>query len=303
MKQVFNKHSRIIQGLMRLDGVSIDELYELIKFDLDHGINTFDLADIYGCGSSEEKLGEVMKLHPELRSKMFIQSKCGIILDPDNTYYDSSYEHLLQGVKDSLNRCCIDYFDSYLIHRPDVLMDLDEVKNAYQKIIDLGLVKNFGVSNFPSNGLRMFKENGIDIKTNQLQLGLGHLNLVSEVLNCNIDNHEGTMHASDLYFYMKKEKMELQCWSPFQYAHFEGSIFQHEKMAPAMKVVKEMANKYHVSMCGLLTAFLLRLGDNVTIITGSTKKEHVKECLEGLDIDLSRKDWYRLYSCTGNLLP
>lgn len=294
--------SRIIQGLMRLHDLDTNQLYELIKFDLDHGINFFDLADIYVNGDSERKFGEVLKAHPELRPKMFIQTKGGIRKD-EFKHYDLSKQHIIEACLASLKRCQLDYFDSYLLHRPDIFLDAEEIKEAFDYLYKNGYVKSFGVSNFSKEAVQYLLDAGIKLTTNQLQLGLGHLDLIRENINCNINNDEGTMRASDLFFFLKNHNISLQCWSPYQYGFMQGSIFRHEKMKACNEVMEELAQKYQTTKASIATAFLLNLHDNVYVVTGAINPKYVNDSIEALKIKLSRPDWYRLYCSTGNTMP
>lgn len=294
--------SRIMQGLMRLDNVSVDQLYELIKFDIDNGVNFFDLADIYGGGNCEAKFGEVIKNHPELKNQIYVQSKCGINVC-DDTYYDCSKEHIINSCLKALKRCNLEYFDSYLLHRPDILMDANEIKEAFEYLFNNGYVKCFGVSNFSKEMIQYLLDSGLPIKINQLQLGLGHLNMIKEALNFNVDNNEGKSHTTDIYFYLKRKKIALQCWSPFQYGFFEGSIFKHENMKKCNEKLSQLAQKYQVSKACIATAFLLALGDNVYVISGAVEPNRIKDSIDALNITLTKKEWYSLYKSTGCMLP
>lgn len=298
--------SPIIQGLMRLKGLSVDELYNLIKYDLDHGVNFFDVSDIYNDGESERLIGEVLTAHPELREKMFIQTKCGIVKDRENdiTYFDLSYKHIIESVDASLKRMNLKYIDSLLLHRPDIFFDAEQVARAFATLSQQGKVLSFGVSNFPHEALKYLKDHtNIPITTNQLQLGLGHLDLVREVLNLNMNNEEGTEHTGELFFYMKRYNITLQCWSPYQVGFFGGSIFTDPSMKELNEYLDVLAKKYNVSKCAIATSFLLTLGNGIQVITGSTNIRHVQESIDGIKIKLSKAEWYTLYRKSGNLLP
>ena len=297
--------SKIIQGLMRLDNLSADDLYNLITFDLSNGINYFDISDIYMKGEAEIKLGQVFKKHQDLREKMYIQTKCGIVNDGDATYYDLSYEHIVNSVENSLKRMNIDYIDALLLHRPDIFLNAGEVAQAFAFLSQQGKVKKFGVSNFPHEMMKYLYDNtNIPIDINQLQLGLGHMNLIREVFNVNMDNKEGVEHTGELFFYMKRYGITLQCWSPYQVGFFGGSIFNSDSMKEVSLYCDELANKYKVSKCAIATAFLLKLDDeHIQVITGSTNPEHVKESVDGTKINLTKAEWYTLYKKAGNFLP
>lgn len=269
------ENCKIIQGLMRVNSLSDEELYELIKFDIANGIKMFDLADIYDDGEVELKLGRILEAHPELREKMIIQTKCGIRRSDvyNSKYYDLSYDHIINSVNDSLKRLNVDYIDVLLLHRPDIFLESNEIARALSTLQHSGKVLHFGVSNFPHEAVKYISDQtNIPITINQLQLGLGHMELVNEVLNTNMNNNEGSMKTSELYFYMKRHGFTIQARSPFQYKFFEGSIFDDEKYKELNKTLNYLAKKYDVSKCAIATAFILKLGDNVELVSGATKK-------------------------------
>lgn len=298
--------SKIIQGLMRLKDLSVDDLYKLIRFDLDNGVKYFDLSDIYLDGEAEKKLGEVLLKHPELRKEMFIQTKCGICKDrkDDIVFYDLSYEHILESVDKSLERMNLDYIDSLLLHRPDIFIEAHEVARAFATLSQQGKVRHFGVSNFPHEIMKyLYDHTNIPMEINQLQLGLGHLSLVNEVFNVNMNNSEGIERAGELFFFIKRHGIVLQCWSPYQVGFFGGSIFTDPRFNEVNSYMEELGKKYGVSKCAIATAFLLKFGDNVQVITGSTNIDHVKETIDGTKVNLTKPEWYTLFRKTGNLLP
>ena len=298
------KKSRIIQGLMRIASLTEDELYELIKFDLEHGIYFFDIADCYDNGNAEIKLGKVLKTHPELRKQMFIQTKGAIRITERGSYYDFSYEHIKEAIDASLKRMGIDYIDSYLFHRPDIFMDDKEISKAIDEAYQEGKIKHFGVSNCSKEMIEYLSTSlKQPIEYNQIQLGIGHMPLIEECFNFNMSNKEGTSRTEDTYFYMKRKGIQLQAWSPFLVNFFEGSIFDENRYPEINNVLNEMKDKYQTSKCAIATAFILMLNKDITVITGSLNKEHVQECLDGEKISLSKEDWYTIYKSSGRMLP
>ena len=298
------KRSRIIQGLMRISSISEDQLYDLIRFDLDNGIYFFDIADCYDNTNAESKLGRVLKAHPELRKEMFIQTKGAITFGESGGYYDFSYNHMKEALNASLSRMGIEYVDSYLYHRPDIFMDAKEVSKLVDEAFKEGKIKHFGVSNCSKEMMEyLSSELNYKIEYNQIQLGLGHMPLVEECFNFNMSNVEGNSRTEDTYFYMKRKGIALQAWSPFLVNFFEGSLFDENKYPEINNALSIMANKYQTSKCAIATAFVLALNKDITVITGSLNKDHVKECLDGEDITLSKEDWYYLYKATGRMLP
>ncbi len=303
-ESIFTKQ-RIIQGLMRINQLTVDELYKLIKFDIEHGINYFDIADVYSRGANETKLGEVLKKYPKLRDQMIIQTKCGIIKDEQGVkYLDLSYDHIIEAVNASIKRMNIEHIDYLLFHRPDIFMDAGELARAMSYLKMNGLVKHFGVSNFPHEAIKYMKDQtNIPIEINQLQLGLGHLPLIREVLNCNMDNNEGSERTGELFFYMKRYNITLQCWSPFQFGFMEGIIIDNPKFEKENLALDELAKKYKTTKTAIATAFLLKLTSTTQVLTGSTNHKRILEVLDGAKINLTKEEWYHLYKSTGNFLP
>lgn len=298
--------NKIILGLMRTRDLSIEEEYKLIRGALDLGIHFFDISDIYSRGIAESNLGNVLKAYPELRKEMIIQSKCGICKENHDTitYYDLSYKHIKEACYASLKRMNLDYLDYYLLHRPDVLLDAKEVAQAFKELYEEGRVKHFGVSNFPKEMIEYLKtEVNLPIEVDQLQLGLGHLDMVDEVINFNVESSEGTSKTSEIFYYLKKNKMSLQIWSPFQIGLFEGIIFTDPRFIKTNELMEELGKKYVVDKSAIAVSFLFSLGDNVQVLLGSTSVEHIKEALDGIDFKLTKPEWYSLYMSTGHKLP
>lgn len=292
---------KIIIGLMRCCSLNFDDFEKLILKLLEKGLNYFDLADIYNNGKSEEYMGRFLKNHPDLRSKMIIQTKVGIIIDVG---YDLSKDYIINAVNNCLKRLNTDYIDNLLLHRPDVFFDNKEVAEAINYLLDNKIIKNFGVSNF-SKEMIIYLDKYLNkpIKINQLQLGLGHLNLISEGLNFNINNKDGTSTTSDTYYFMKNNDIELQCWSPFQYGFLEGSIFDEKKFPELNKALEELSIKYQTNKSGIATSFLSSIWSKIFIVTGSMNYDHIIDSYNGSKIKLNKKDWYYLYKKANYILP
>ena len=294
--------SRIALGLMRIEKMSKEDVYQLISDSLNAGINIFDVADIYGNGRCEELLGEVLEDHPELRGKMYLQSKCGI--STDTIGYDSSYDNIIKRVKLSLKRLKTPYLDCLFIHRPDIFMDNKEVSRAIKELQENGLIKDFAVSNFSSSEIKYLQRTlKTKIKYNQVSLGLGNTSMIDQAFNTNMPSHIISKESDDLFFFLKGEGIIIQCWSPFQFGFFEGSIFDEAKYPAINAVLNKYAFKYHTNKCAIATAFLLRLDPNLIVVNGATNMCHLKESLDGEEIELSREDWYHIYQESGHLLP
>lgn len=296
--------TKVILGLMRIDRLSIDELSKLIHGCLELGIHYFDISDIYLNHEAEEKLGKVLLAEPELRKQMFIQTKCGIVRDvPGKTWMDLSYQHIKEACYASLKRMNLEYVDCLLLHRVDIFMDAKEINQALNELHDEGKVFHFGISNMDREIIEYLKEEvSLPLEIDQLQVSLGQAGLISETFNVNFPQQKPNL-SSGLFFYLKKNHIQLQCWSPYQYGFFDGSIFDTSKFPALNRKLDELAQKYHSTKCGIATAFLCMLTKDCQVITGSTNISHIKETLEGSRIILSREDWYDLYCSSGNLLP
>lgn len=297
--------SRIIQGLMRINEMSVEEVKSLIEFDLEHGINFFDTSNIYGRGISESKIGDVLKLDPSLRSKMIIQSKCGIYVDESNqSYYDLSKEMIIKSCNETLKRLNTTYLDYFLLHRPDIFLDNKEVAEAFNILYKEGKVHHFGVSNFSKELIDYLEEEVIEkIEVNQLQLGLGHTLLLSDVFNYNTAFYKNNSFAGDMFFYLKKKNINLQCWSPYQYGMFEGNILNNDKFKETNLLLEQLASKYQVNKSSICLSFLLMLGENVSVVIGTTNKQHIIDSIDALKVKLTKVEWYNLYRSANNLLP
>lgn len=297
------KNIRIIQGLMRSLSISDEELYELINYDLENGINVFDLADIYGDGEAENKLGRILLNHKELREKMFIQTKCSIVRDNPN-YYDLSYDHIIESVNNSLKRLNTNYLDSLLLHRPDIFLDPKEIKKAFIYLKEKGLVKHFGVSNFSKEAIEYLNSEASGlIEVNQIQLGLGHTRIIDEELNFNMDNDEGISHTSGTFFYLKRKGIEIQAWSPLLVGFFNGSILDNNRFPNVNSKLSELAFKYNTSKASIAINFLLMLDDKLKVVLGSMNKYHIEEAIMATKFKMEKKDWYSLYKSVGKMLP
>lgn len=298
------EHSRIILGMMRLNPVTPEDLEKVIRGCLDLGIDYFDTSDVYCRHQAEAKLGAVLEHSPELRSRMFLQSKVGILKEEGlPMYYDLSYQHIIEGVNASLSRLHTTYLDCLLLHRPDIFMDSKEVAKAVNQLVKEGKIRHFGVSNEDASTIDYLQsELSLPIEIDQLQCGLGQAALLSGPVNANNPNQ--TPWSQDgLYFYLKRKDMALQCWSPFIYKFFQGSIFTVPEMKPVQDKLAVLAEKYHSTPSGIATSFLTSLSPTVQVLSGSMNLEHIKESVEGAKITLSRPDWYDLYAASGNLVP
>ncbi len=287
------KVSRLALGCMRIADKSEDEVEKLILTALDYGINFFDHADIYGGGKSESLFGEVLKKHPELREKMIIQTKCGIV---PGKRYDFSKEHIINSVHQSLERLNVDYVDILLLHRPDALCDPKEVAEALNELYESGKVKYFGVSNHTPLQIQLLQKFvKYPIIINQLQLSIVHSVMIDSGLNMNMKENWAQDKDGGVLDYCRLNDITIQPWSVVQASWAEGTFLNNPDYQKLNDVMNDLANEYHVTKSAIAIAWLLRHPACMQPILGTTSCEHLKEMVQAIDVELTRQQWYDLY--------
>lgn len=292
--------SEVGLGCMRITELQDKkEVRNLIDTAMDQGIDFFDHADIYDGGHAEEVFGEVVE--PAMRQNMIIQSKCGII---PGKAYDFSKEHILRSVEESLKRLRTDYLDILLLHRPDTLMEPEEVAEAFELLEKSGKVRYFGVSNQNSMQIELLnKYCGNRIKINQLQFSIAHCDIVDSGLNVNVHSEAGANRDGSILEYCRLKDITIQAWSPFQYGMFEGVFLNNEKFPKLNKLVDELAEKYQVTNNAIAVAWILRHPARIQPIVGTTNKNRLTDICKASEVKLTREEWYALYMAAGKVLP
>ncbi|MCM1204500.1 MAG: aldo/keto reductase [Bacteroidales bacterium] len=292
--------SRIALGCMRMDRLSVNEASKLVNIALELGINLFDHADIYGAGKSEEIFGQVLSENKGMRDRMRIQTKCGI----RQGYYDLSGAHIMSSVEDSLKRLQTEYIDLLLLHRPDALMDLDEVADTFHQLERSGKVRQFGVSNFNSVQLALLQSACREILlVNQMQFGLMHAGMVKQGIAANTEFDDGIQRDLATLDFCRLHGITVQAWSPLQYGVSEGSFVGDERFPELNKALERIAEQYGVSKAAVAVAWVLRHPANLQVIVGTMNEEHLQELCNAVNVHLSRKEWYELYQAAGCVLP
>lgn len=296
--------SEVIIGLMRIAEMSTKEVTALIEAGLESGINFLDTADIYARGKSEEILGKVFAENPGLRSKVILQSKCGIRIDEDFTWFDFSKEHILEAVDGSLKRLQTDYLDCLLLHRPDALMEPEEIAEAFNELYDAGKVQNFGVSNFNPMMIAMLTEFvEFPLVTNQLQLSAAHTPMLDAGFQVNMFWDGSVMRDGSILEYCHLNNIIVQSWSSLQYGYFEGVFLGSEKYPKLNAVLNRLAEEKGVTPGAVALAWILKYPAKMQAVIGTTKPARVKESAAAADIELTKKEWYEIYLAAGNKLP
>lgn len=287
-------------GCMRMGGLDEKRVDAIMDAALENGINFFDHADIYGGGSSEKLFGDYLKRHAGVRDRIFVQTKCAI--RPGQ--YDFSKEHIIQAVEGSLSRLGVDYVDALLLHRPDTLMEPQEVAEAFDLLQSSGKVRSFGVSNHNLMQIELLKTAVKQpLIINQLQFSVTEAGMVSSGMNVNMKNADSVMHDGGILEYSRIKNITIQAWSPFQFGFFKGTFVDNEDFPELNAKLAEIAEKYGLSKTGVAAAWILRHPANIQLIAGTMNPEHLNDICRAADVTLSRAEWYEIYRAAGHCLP
>ena len=292
--------SEIALGCMRIASLSNQDIATLIHTALDAGITFFDHADVYGGGKSEEKFAEALDMTPRLRDTMILQTKVGI----RKGSFDFSKEHILEAVEGSLNRLRTDHLDVLLLHRPDALVEPEEVAEAFTILHDSGKVKYFGVSNqnpMQIELLTKFVKQPLII--NQLQLSITNTGMIDAGINVNMKIDSSIVRDGSILDYCRLKEITIQPWSPFQYGFFEGVFLDNDKFPELNAQINTIAASRGVTNTAIAIAWLLRHPARMQPILGTTNPTRVKDASKASDVKLTRQEWYDIYLAAGNKLP
>lgn len=291
----------IILGCMRIAAKEDKEVENLISTSLENGINFFDHADIYANGESEKKFAKVIKDLKVDRESIIIQSKAAI---KRGVGFDFSKEHILKSIDESLLRLNTDYLDFFLFHRPDVLMEGEEVAEILDTLSQSKKVKAFGVSNQNTHQLNLlnkFCDNKFSV--NQLQMSITDCYMIDSSFNVNLNNLYSIDRDAGMLEYSILNDITIQAWSPFQYGFFEGVFLDNDKFKELNVVINRLSKKYNVSKEAIVVAWLLRIPTKMQVIAGTTNYKRLKKIAQATTITLERDEWYELYKAAGKKLP
>ncbi|MQS75488.1 aldo/keto reductase [Companilactobacillus halodurans] len=293
--------SAVALGIMRMNKLNPDQAAKAIDTAYNSGINYIDSADIYGNGDSEKIFGQALKKSSVDRDDLFIQSKGGIV---SGERYDFSKQHIIDAVDGSLKRLGIDYLDSFLLHRPDPLMEPEEVAEAFDELQRTGKVRHFGVSNFNPQQYLLVQE-AVDQRLiiNQLQFSIMHTGMIDFGLHTNMTDTRSINHDGGILEFSRRLGVTIQAWSPFQYGNFAGTFIDNDKFPKLNDELQKLADKYNASKNAIATAWILRHPANIQVIIGTMNPEHISDSAQGGDIDLTKQEWYDVYFAAGNDLP
>ncbi|MBN9612124.1 MAG: aldo/keto reductase [Actinobacteria bacterium] len=297
--------ARIGLGMMRIDELDSAQIRDLYSGARQAGVTLFDHADIYGgeWHGCERRFGEALRLSPAEREEILIQSKCGIRIDVPG--FDFSAEHIVRQAEGSLRALGTDCLDLLRLHRPDTLVEPEEVSSAFDELEAAGKVRAFGVSNHTSGQMELLRSAVRQpLVANQVQFGLGHAALVAQGITANM---AGTPQSTDrdggLLDYARVQGITLQAWSPFQRGFFEGSIFDHPELGGLQTALGRLADQYGTTPTAIATAWITRHPARMQVILGTTRANRVAESVTGAGLALSRAEWYELFEAAGYTVP
>ncbi len=289
----------IAVGCMRISKMNEKEISAFVNTALENDANFFDHADIYGGGESEAVFGKAIT--PSMRENLIIQTKCGIV---SGKMFDFSYEHIVESVNGSLKRLGTDYIDVLLLHRPDALMEPEEVAKAFDELKASGKVRHFGVSNQNPYQIQLLQSClDMPICTNQLQFSIMHAPMIQSGINVNMYNESAVNRDGGVLDYCRLNNITIQTWSPMQNGFFKGCFVDDEKFPELNKTLESIANKYGVSKTTIAIAWILRHPAKMQAVTGTTNLTRLTDCFKATGISLSREEWYEIYKSAGNILP
>lgn len=288
-------------GCMRVADKTPEEMAEFIHASLDLGLNFFDHADIYAGGRSEALFGEALASDASLRREdLIIQTKCGIC----RGYFDFSARHILEAVDGSLQRLRTDYLDILLLHRPDALMEPEEVAEAFDALAASGKVRAFGVSNQKPAQMELLQRNLTQpLVVNQLQFSLPVSNMVASGLEVNMETPGSFDHDGSILDYCRLKGIMIQAWSPFQMPAWRGPFIGAPEYAELNAALEEIAGGYGVTPTAIAAAWILRHPAGMQVVTGTASIQRLREIRTAESVCLTRPEWYRLYLAAGHILP
>lgn len=290
----------IAVGCMRINSLDSKKAEAFVQKSLELGANFFDHADIYGGGECEQIFADTIHMSPSVRENIILQSKCGI----RQGMFDFSKEHILSSVDGILKRLNTDYLDVLLLHRPDALVEPEEVAAAFDELEASGKVRNFGVSNQkPMQIMLLQKFVKQPLIVNQLQLSITNATMIGNGLEVNMLTENAVDRDGSILDFCRLHDITIQPWSPFQYGYFEGVFLDNDKFPELNKTVNQIAEKYGVTNSTIAVAWILRHPAHMQPIAGTMNQARLEEICQASDICLTREEWYQIYLSAGNKLP
>jgi len=296
----------VIAGMMRIRDKTDAEVRELYDAARGAGIDFFDHADIYGGAMHvcEDRFASALQLSPAERAEIILQTKCGIV--PSEQMFDFSYAHIVTQVEGSLKALRTDYIDVLLLHRPDALVEPEEVARAFDELTAAGKVRAFGVSNHTPRQIDLLRTAVTQpLIANQLQLSITHSPIVAQGVAANMSAEEQSVvrDGGGIVEYCRINGITIQAWSPFQSGFFDGVFLGNPKHAELNAVIDRLAAEYAVPPVAIATAWITRHPAGMQVVLGTTTPRRVTDAAAGADIELTRSEWYELFRAAGHIVP
>lgn len=302
LKQTSTVVPAIAMGCMRIADKNITEVENYIRHCMDLGLNFFDHADIYGGGACEEKFGTAMRNLGTPREAVFIQSKCSIV---PGVMYNMSKDYILNAVGGILSRLGCGYLDSLLMHRPDALVEPEEVAEAFDILQSSGKVRHFGVSNHKPMQIELLRRYVRQpLEFNQLQLSIPVCGMIANGIEVNMKTEDSLDRDGSVLDYCRLHDITIQAWSPFQHGFFSGVfVGDYERFGDLNHALQRMADKYSVTPTAIAVAWIMRHPAQIQTVVGTTSLNRIDEIAAASRVTLTREEWYELYLKAGHMLP
>ncbi|WCD91641.1 aldo/keto reductase [Microbacterium sp. nov. GSS16] len=296
----------VIAGMMRIPDKTDAEVRELYDTARSSGIDFFDHADIYGGAMHvcEDRFAAALRLSAAEREEIVLQTKCGTV--PSQQMFDFSYEHIMNQVEGSLKALRTSYIDVLLLHRPDALVEPDEVARAFDELQAAGKVRAFGVSNHTPRQIDLLRTSVTQpLVANQLQLSITHSPIIAQGLAANMAGEEQSVvrDGGGVVEYCRINGITVQAWSPYQAGFFDGVFLGNPDYAELNAVIDRLAAKYGVTPTAIATAWISRHPAHMQVVLGTTTPQRVADAAAGADIELTRAEWYELFRIGGHIVP
>ncbi|HLS03922.1 MAG TPA: aldo/keto reductase [Actinomycetales bacterium] len=298
--------SNIILGLMRIADKSDEEIRALYGAARENGINFIDHANVYGRNNlCERRWAEAVQPSSSEREEIIIQTKAGIV-PGDITYFDFSYDTLVTEAEKSLEALGTDYIDIFLLHRPDALVEPEEVARAFDHLESSGKVRAFGVSNQTPRQMELLRKSVKQpLIVNQVQLSITHAPIIAEGVATNMlaESQSITRDGGGILDYCRLTDTTVQAWSPFQKGFFDGVFLGDPELPELNAAIDRIAEKYGVTNTAIAVAWITRHPANIQVVLGTTTPQRVADASAGSEIPLTRAEWYELFHHAGHLIP
>jgi predicted oxidoreductase len=296
----------VIAGMMRIDDKDDAHIRTLYETNRAAGIDFFDHADIYGGSMHhcEARFADALQLSSSERDEIVLQTKCGIV--PSQGMFDFSYEHIVAQVEGSLAALRTDRLDVLLLHRPDALVEPEEVARAFGDLESAGKVKAFGVSNHTPRQIDLLRTAVRQpLVANQLQLSITHAPIIAQPVAANMAAHEQSIvrDGGGIVEYCRINGITIQAWSPFQDGFSHGVFLGNSEYPELNAVIDRLAAVHGVTPIAIATAWITRHPAGMQVVLGTTTPQRVRDAAAGADIELTRPEWYELFRAGGHLLP